>query len=151
MFCFWNRWYLYRGFRLPVANVIFTVGPIYNRSSDAEALLKNAYRSLWCFLIWRFGYCADISVPQWIICVVNGIDYRNSLRVAKENNIQYIAFPAISCGTFGLVDGSEYMNKYFCSTSLIRFSKIYVTLKEIAKLRCCSLNNSIQLCPIISS
>ncbi|KAL6977554.1 hypothetical protein U1Q18_026350 [Sarracenia purpurea var. burkii] len=27
--------------------------------------------------------------------------YRNSLRVAKENNIRYIAFPAISCGVFG--------------------------------------------------
>ncbi|MED6170692.1 hypothetical protein PIB30_033458 [Stylosanthes scabra] len=27
--------------------------------------------------------------------------YRNSLRVAKEKNIQYIAFPAISCGVFG--------------------------------------------------
>ncbi|KAF7830880.1 appr-1-P processing enzyme family protein [Senna tora] len=27
--------------------------------------------------------------------------YRNCLRVAKENNIQYIAFPAISCGVFG--------------------------------------------------
>ncbi|XP_013635103.1 PREDICTED: macro domain-containing protein VPA0103-like [Brassica oleracea var. oleracea] len=26
--------------------------------------------------------------------------YRNSLRVAKENNIQYIAFTAISCGSF---------------------------------------------------
>ncbi|KAA0067541.1 appr-1-p processing enzyme family protein [Cucumis melo var. makuwa] len=26
--------------------------------------------------------------------------YRNSLAVAKENNIQYIAFPAISCGVF---------------------------------------------------
>ncbi|XP_057952952.1 uncharacterized protein LOC131147200 [Malania oleifera] len=26
--------------------------------------------------------------------------YRNSLRVAKENNIQYIAFPAISCGVY---------------------------------------------------
>ncbi|XP_059667368.1 uncharacterized protein LOC132312849 [Cornus florida] len=27
--------------------------------------------------------------------------YRNSLRVAKENNIQYIAFTAISCGVYG--------------------------------------------------
>ncbi|KAL2526810.1 appr-1-p processing enzyme family protein [Abeliophyllum distichum] len=26
--------------------------------------------------------------------------YRNSLRVAKENNIQYVAFPAISCGVY---------------------------------------------------
>ncbi|KAK4353856.1 hypothetical protein RND71_026050 [Anisodus tanguticus] len=26
--------------------------------------------------------------------------YRNSLRMAKENNTQYIAFPAISCGVF---------------------------------------------------
>ncbi|KAF3433294.1 hypothetical protein FNV43_RR24396 [Rhamnella rubrinervis] len=27
--------------------------------------------------------------------------YRNSLRVAKENGIQYVAFPAISCGVYG--------------------------------------------------
>nr|GMC65699.1 Macro domain-containing protein [Ipomoea batatas] len=27
--------------------------------------------------------------------------YRNSIQVAKENNIQYIAFPAISCGVYG--------------------------------------------------
>ncbi|KAL7589524.1 hypothetical protein Lser_V15G36076 [Lactuca serriola] len=27
--------------------------------------------------------------------------YRNSMRVARENNIQYIAFPAISCGVYG--------------------------------------------------
>ncbi|KAJ9176003.1 hypothetical protein P3X46_014497 [Hevea brasiliensis] len=27
--------------------------------------------------------------------------YRNSLTVAKENNIKYIAFPAISCGVYG--------------------------------------------------
>ncbi|KAF4373413.1 hypothetical protein G4B88_011682 [Cannabis sativa] len=27
--------------------------------------------------------------------------YKNSLRVAKENNIQYVAFPAISCGVYG--------------------------------------------------
>ncbi|XP_058075329.1 uncharacterized protein LOC131223829 isoform X2 [Magnolia sinica] len=27
--------------------------------------------------------------------------YRNSLSLAKENNIQYVAFPAISCGLYG--------------------------------------------------
>ncbi|XP_073036110.1 uncharacterized protein [Primulina eburnea] len=27
--------------------------------------------------------------------------YRNSVRVAKENNIQFVAFPAISCGVYG--------------------------------------------------
>ncbi|GKE70391.1 Appr-1-p processing, partial [Tanacetum coccineum] len=27
--------------------------------------------------------------------------YRNSLRVARENNINYVSFPAISCGIFG--------------------------------------------------
>ncbi|KAK9682052.1 hypothetical protein RND81_10G047100 [Saponaria officinalis] len=27
--------------------------------------------------------------------------YRNTLSVAKENNIQYVAFPAISCGVYG--------------------------------------------------
>lgn len=33
-------------------------------------------------------------------------NYRNSLAVAKENNIQYIAFPAISCGVFRYNDSS---------------------------------------------
>ncbi|CAB4301502.1 unnamed protein product [Prunus armeniaca] len=27
--------------------------------------------------------------------------YRNSLSIAKSNNIQYVAFPAISCGVYG--------------------------------------------------
>ncbi|XP_022146875.1 uncharacterized protein LOC111015968 [Momordica charantia] len=56
------------GFGLPASHVIHTVGPIYYKSSNPQALLRSAYR--------------------------------NSLAVAKENNIQYIAFPAISCGVF---------------------------------------------------
>ncbi|ONK62569.1 uncharacterized protein A4U43_C07F5480 [Asparagus officinalis] len=56
-------------FRLPVAHVIHTVGPIYDVDPHPEVSLGNAYR--------------------------------NSLRLAKENNIQYMAFPAISCGVYG--------------------------------------------------
>ncbi|KAK1571119.1 hypothetical protein Q3G72_012141 [Acer saccharum] len=33
--------------------------------------------------------------------VLNCLHLMNSLSVAKENNIQYIAFPTISCGVFG--------------------------------------------------
>ncbi|XP_009387731.2 uncharacterized protein LOC103974601 [Musa acuminata AAA Group] len=55
-------------FRLPVAHVIHTVGPIYDVDKQPEVSLSNAYR--------------------------------NSLKLAKENNIQYIAFPAISCGVY---------------------------------------------------
>ncbi|KAM3290298.1 hypothetical protein P3S67_018587 [Capsicum chacoense] len=33
--------------------------------------------------------------------IIEAIDNRNNLRVAKENNILYIAFPAISYGSSG--------------------------------------------------
>ncbi|KAG8096063.1 hypothetical protein GUJ93_ZPchr0013g36819 [Zizania palustris] len=33
-------------------------------------------------------------------CLIKCANYRNSLKLAKENGIQYIAFPAISCGVF---------------------------------------------------
>lgn len=56
-------------FRLPVAHVIHTVGPIYDAHDHPETFLRSSYR--------------------------------NSLRLAKENNIQYVAFPAISCGVYG--------------------------------------------------
>ncbi|KAJ4793175.1 O-acetyl-ADP-ribose deacetylase [Rhynchospora pubera] len=55
-------------FRLPVAYVIHTVGPIYDMDRHPDVSLRNAYK--------------------------------NSLKVAKENNVQYIAFPAISCGVY---------------------------------------------------
>ncbi|XXG42756.1 hypothetical protein AAC387_Pa01g2951 [Persea americana] len=57
------------GFRLPVSNVIHTVGPIYHTDDHPKVSLQSAYR--------------------------------NCLKLANENNIQYIAFPAISCGVYG--------------------------------------------------
>ncbi|KAG4954245.1 hypothetical protein AAZX31_14G130100 [Glycine max] len=41
-------------------------------------------------------YSADINPAASLASA-----YRNTLMVAKENNIQYIAFPAISCGVYG--------------------------------------------------
>ena len=56
---------------LGVANVIHTVGPIYDAAnpSESKALLTRAYA--------------------------------NSLAVAADNQISAVAFPAISCGVFG--------------------------------------------------
>lgn len=58
-----------RGFKLPAAYVVHTVGPVYDTDRNPEVSLKNSYR--------------------------------NTLRVAEENNVQYIAFTAISCGVYG--------------------------------------------------
>lgn len=54
---------------LDVEWVIHTVGPIYDRVEDPDALLTEAYASC--------------------------------LRIAREQGIQRIAFPAISCGVYG--------------------------------------------------
>ncbi|XP_057727081.1 uncharacterized protein LOC130943294 isoform X2 [Arachis stenosperma] len=46
-----------------------------------------------------------IQLPLWqmrTLTLYSEIGFRNSLKVAKENSIQYIAFPAISCGAYGL-------------------------------------------------
>ncbi|KAL9255944.1 Macro domain-containing protein [Drosera capensis] len=58
-----------RGFKLPAAYVVHTVGPVYDTDRNPQVSLKNSYR--------------------------------NTLRVAEENNAQYIAFTAISCGVYG--------------------------------------------------
>ncbi|XP_078436513.1 appr-1-p processing enzyme family protein [Wolffia australiana] len=80
-------------FRLPVATVIHTVGPIYDVDRQPEASLRSAYRSC--------------------------------LELAKENGIQYIAFPAISCGVFG------YPYKEASQISLSEVKKFPDDFKEI--------------------
>lgn len=58
-----------KGYRLPAAFVIHTVGPVYSGKISDETDLGNCYR--------------------------------NSLNVAKDNNLHSIAFPAISTGAYG--------------------------------------------------
>ena len=58
-----------KGYNLPAAYVIHTVGPIYSGSSEDPKLLASCYR--------------------------------NSLDLAKENDVHSIAFPAISTGVYG--------------------------------------------------
>jgi O-acetyl-ADP-ribose deacetylase (regulator of RNase III) len=58
-----------RGYKLPAAHVIHTVGPVWSGGTRGEPeTLSNCYR--------------------------------NSLRLAVENGLRTIAFPAISCGAY---------------------------------------------------
>ncbi|MEY2548574.1 MAG: O-acetyl-ADP-ribose deacetylase [Verrucomicrobiota bacterium] len=58
-----------RGYKLPAAHVIHTVGPVWSRGTRGEPeTLSNCYR--------------------------------NSLRLAVDNGVRTIAFPAISCGAY---------------------------------------------------
>lgn len=93
---------MFRGFRLPASHVIHTVGPIYDVDKNPEASLRNAYR-----YFFEPSASPILTSPTFDFVIISsflsGNCYRNSLRVAKENNIQYIAFPAISCGVYGYV------------------------------------------------
>ncbi|XP_057727086.1 uncharacterized protein LOC130943294 isoform X6 [Arachis stenosperma] len=54
-----------------------------------------------------------IQLPLWqmrTLTLYSEIGFRNSLKVAKENSIQYIAFPAISCGAYGLSQQLEHQH-----------------------------------------
>ncbi|XP_002968564.2 O-acetyl-ADP-ribose deacetylase MACROD1 [Selaginella moellendorffii] len=59
------------GFELPVARIIHTVGPMYFKSSRVKAA----------------ALLRDA--------------YHNSLELAREKGVKFIAFPAISCGIYG--------------------------------------------------
>ncbi|MFZ5572971.1 MAG: O-acetyl-ADP-ribose deacetylase [Thermodesulfobacteriota bacterium] len=59
------------GYRLPATYVIHTVGPVYNRLKAEE--------------------CARLLTACYVNC----------LRLADENGIKTIAFPAVSCGVYG--------------------------------------------------
>ncbi|KAG6485119.1 hypothetical protein ZIOFF_053648 [Zingiber officinale] len=88
---------LRRAFQLPVSHVIHTVGPIYDVDEHPEVSLSNAYRQS------QLPLAIDVCSKTCLI-TLNSIIFilhcRNSLKLAKENNIQYIAFPAISCGVY---------------------------------------------------
>ncbi|KAJ0570029.1 putative Macro domain-containing protein [Helianthus annuus] len=88
------------GFELPASHVIHTVGPIYDADSNAPASLRFD-----CYSIFSCGRQKTTSSRHGTRKSKSAVSlsnaYRNSLRVARENNIHYIAFPAISCGVFG--------------------------------------------------
>lgn len=68
------------------------------RCPTGEARITPAFRLPVSRVIHTVGPIYDVD-PQPEVSLRNA--YRNSLRLAKENNIQYIAFPAISCGIYG--------------------------------------------------
>jgi O-acetyl-ADP-ribose deacetylase (regulator of RNase III) len=67
-----------------------------------EAKLTRGYHLPACFVIhtvgpiWRGGKCGEARI------LANC--YRNSFQLAVGNEIKTIAFPAISCGAYGLSD-----------------------------------------------
>lgn len=67
------------------------------RCPTGEARITPAFRLPVSRIIHTVGPIYDVH-PQPKVALENA--YRNSLRLAKENGIQYIAFPAISCGVF---------------------------------------------------
>ncbi|XP_054797988.1 uncharacterized protein LOC129303022 [Prosopis cineraria] len=68
------------------------------RCPTGEARITRGFRLPASHVIHTVGpiYNSDINPAASLASA-----YRNSLKVAKENNIQYIAFPAISCGVYG--------------------------------------------------
>ncbi|OVA17272.1 Macro domain [Macleaya cordata] len=68
------------------------------RCPKGEARITPAFRLPVSHVIHTVGPIYDVdNHPE----VTLKSAYRNCLRLAKDNNIQYIAFPAISCGVYG--------------------------------------------------
>lgn len=67
------------------------------RCPTGEARITSGFRLPAAYVIHTVGpiYYADPNPKAYLRSA-----YRNSLSVAKENKIQYIAFPAISCGVY---------------------------------------------------
>ncbi|KAL3521310.1 hypothetical protein ACH5RR_019459 [Cinchona calisaya] len=65
------------------------------RCPTGEARITPGFRLPASHVIYTVGPIYDVDRNPRVSL---GNAYRNSLRVAKENNIQYAAFPAISCG-----------------------------------------------------
>ncbi|XP_008808310.1 macro domain-containing protein VPA0103-like [Phoenix dactylifera] len=68
------------------------------RCPTGEARITPAFQLPVSHVIHTVGPIYDVDKQPDVSL---GNAYRNSLRLAKENNIQYIAFPAISCGVYG--------------------------------------------------
>ncbi|PIA24795.1 hypothetical protein AQUCO_27900001v1, partial [Aquilegia coerulea] len=68
------------------------------RCPTGEAKITPAFELPVSHVIHTVGpFYDDYDHPE----VLLRSSYRNCLRLAKENNIQYIVFPAISCGVYG--------------------------------------------------
>ncbi|CAK9160581.1 unnamed protein product [Ilex paraguariensis] len=68
------------------------------RCPTGEARITPGFRLPTSHVIHTVGPIYDAhSNPEAVLRSA----YRNSLRIAKENNVQYLAFTAISCGVYG--------------------------------------------------
>ena len=87
-----------KGYNLPAGHVIHTVGPVYHRMSP------------------------DQAERLLIRC------YENSLKLALENHLTRVAFPAISCGVYG------YPIEKACrvaTNTVIRFLKKHEDIRQV--------------------
>ncbi|XP_024535710.1 uncharacterized protein LOC9637734 [Selaginella moellendorffii] len=89
------------GFQLPVQRIIHTVGPVYDKEVKDD--------------------CAAYLASA----------YRNSIKLAREKGVKYIAFPAISCGIYGYpLDDAAKISLNTIKENSEGFSEIHFVLFE---------------------